>query len=64
MCMSNVFKTFLGREDERDMKDIEEYEEEDYKSDLKKELLAKSELKPCPFCGSNSMKDIVSTSGD
>ena len=49
------------------MTDIEEYEEEDYESDLKKELLAKKEepkqlnehkfvipvpnLKPCPFCG-------------
>lgn len=33
------------------MTDIEEYEEEDYESDLKKELLAKRELKPCPFCG-------------
>lgn len=33
------------------MSDIEEYEEEDYESDLKKELVAKTELKPCPFCG-------------
>ena len=36
------------------MKDIEEYEEEDYESDLRKKLLArgeKGELKPCPFCG-------------
>ena len=33
------------------MTGVEEYEEEDYESDLKKELLAKRELKPCPFCG-------------
>lgn len=33
------------------MTDIEGYEEEDYESDLEKELLAKGELKPCPFCG-------------
>lgn len=49
--MSDVFNTFLGRESERDMKDIEEYEEEDYESDLEKKLIAKKELKPCPFCG-------------
>ena len=35
------------------MTNIEEYEEEDYESDLKKELLAKRELKPCPFCDNN-----------
>lgn len=35
------------------MKDIEECEEEDYESDLKKELLSKRELKPCPFCGND-----------
>ena len=39
------------------MSDIEEYEEEDYESDLKKELLAKTkkpeQLKPCPFCGND-----------
>ena len=53
--MSDVFKAFLGGtgSGERDMTDIEEYEEEDYESDLKKELLAKRELKPCPFCGNN-----------
>lgn len=33
------------------MMDIEEYEEDDYESDLEKDLLAKGELKPCPFCG-------------
>ena len=37
------------------MTDIEEYEEDDYESDLKKELLAKKkrpkQLLPCPFCG-------------
>lgn len=37
------------------MTDIEEYEEEDYESDLKKELLTKRELKPCPFCGSTDV---------
>ena len=35
------------------MIDIDEYEEEDYESDLKKELAAKRVLKPCPFCGNN-----------
>lgn len=53
--MSDVFKAFLGGtgSGERDMTDIEEYEEEDYESDLKKELLAKRELKSCPFCGND-----------
>lgn len=41
------------------MTDIEEYEEEDYESDLKKELFAKTELKPCPFCGSKSVALII-----
>lgn len=33
------------------MTGVEGYEEEDYESDLKKELLAKRKLKTCPFCG-------------
>ena len=28
-----------------------EYEEENYESNLKKELFEKMEIKPCPFCG-------------
>ncbi len=54
--MPDVFNKFLGRDGERDMKYIEEYEEEDYECDLKEKLLAKGEkgeLKPCPFCGSD-----------
>lgn len=41
------------------MKDVEEYEEDDYESDLKNELLAKGELKPCPFCGCHDLKIIM-----
>lgn len=40
------------------MIDIEEYEEEDYESDLKEELLVKRKLKPCPFCGCQDIETI------
>lgn len=41
------------------MKDIEEYEEDDYESDREKDLLIKGELKPCPFCGCRDLKTIM-----
>lgn len=44
------------------MIDIDEYEEEDYESDLKKDLFAKTELKPCPFCGSKDVHLIMADS--
>lgn len=46
------------------MTDIEGYEEEDYQSDLKKELLAKRKLKPCPFCGKDVEVKHYKANGD
>lgn len=44
--------------------DIEEYEEEDYESDLQKELVTKTELEPYPFCGKNAELKHYKVNGD